>query len=163
MWNMRIEFAAGLICVLVAGAAPSVVLAQQQPKPFPWETDADKFFSRGIPKVENPIDKRINQGLRSPGLQTQPQLDITKDAPPLPEPPGLSEVILPRLDTNRDGTVSQQEYLSGRQRRSVAGEQGTLSNVRRAQRLNSRFRAADQDRDGRLSATEIDAMKGRRF
>jgi Ca2+-binding EF-hand superfamily protein len=35
--------------------------------------------------------------------------------------------------------------------------------VRRAQRLNSRFRAADQDRDGRLSATEIDAMKGRRF
>lgn len=52
MWNMRIELGAGVICVLVAGALPSIVLAQQQPKPFPREKDADKFFSRGIPKVE---------------------------------------------------------------------------------------------------------------
>lgn len=163
MWNMRIELAAGLICALVAGALPSIVLAQQQPKPFPWERKADQFFNRGIPKVENPIDKRINEGLRSIGLPTQPELDITKDAQPLPEPPGLSDTVLPRLDTNRDGTVSQREYLFGRQRPSVAGKQGTLSNVRRAQRLNSRFRAADQNGDGRLSAQEIDAMEGRRF
>lgn len=163
MRNMRIELAAGLVCVLVAGGVPSIAFAQQQPKPFPWENDANRFLNRGVPKVENPIDKRINEGLRSLGLPTQPQLDITKDAQPLPEPPGLSESVLPRLDTNRDGTVSQQEYLFGRQRPSVAGQQGTLNHVRRSQRLNSRFREADKNRDGRLSAPEIDAMKGRRF
>ena len=163
MWNMRTDFAAVLIGALVAGAAPTIVLAQQQPKPFPWERDADKFFSRGIPKVENPIDKRIQKGLKSLGLPTQPKLDITKDAQPLPEPPGLSEAVIPRLDSNRDGVVSQQEYMVGRQRPATAGGQGTLQHVRRVQRLNSRFRAADSNRDGRLSASEIDAMKGRRF
>ena len=62
MWNMRIDFAAVLIGVLVAGAPLSFVVAQQQPKPFPWERNANKFLNRGIPKIENPIDKRINRG-----------------------------------------------------------------------------------------------------
>lgn len=163
MWNMRTELAAVLIGVLVAGAAPGFVAAQQQPKPFPWENDANKFLNRGIPKVENPIDKRINRGLKSLGLPTQPQLDITKNAEPLPEPPGLSEAVIPQLDTNRDGVVSRDEYFTGRQRPATAGAQGTTRHVRRMQRLNSRFRAADSNRDGRLSGPEIDAMKGRRF
>ena len=163
MWNMRTEFAAVLIGVLVAGAAPGFVAAQQQPKPFPWENDANKFLNRGIPKVENPIDKRINRGLRSLGLPTQPQLDITKDAEPLPQPPGLSEAVIPRLDTNCDGVVSRDEYFTGRQRPATAGAAGTNRHVRRINRLNSRFRAADRNRDGRLSGPEIDAMKGRRF
>jgi hypothetical protein len=167
MWNMRTEFTACLICAFIAGAAasiaPSTVLAQQQPKPFPWERDADKFFSRNIPKVENPIDKRIQEGLRSLGMPAQPKLDITGNSAPLPEPPGLSQSVIPRLDTNRDGVVSEREYLLGRQRPSTAGGQGTHRQVRRAQRLGSRFRAADRNRDGRLSGPEIDAMKGRRF
>ncbi len=163
MWNMRTEFAAVLIGALVAGASPSLVLAQQQPTPFPWEQKTDRFLNRGVPKVENPIDRRINEGLRSLGMPTQPKLDITQDAAPLPEPPGLSQTVLPRLDANRDGQVSQQEYRFGRDRPGVAGERGTLNHLRRTQRLNSRFRAADRNRDGRLSAPEIDAMKGRRF
>jgi hypothetical protein len=47
---MRIDFAAVLIGVLVAGAPLSFVVAQQQPKPFPWERNANKFLNRGIPK-----------------------------------------------------------------------------------------------------------------
>jgi hypothetical protein len=163
MWNMRIDFAAALIGVLVAGAVSSVVVAQQQPKPFPWENNANKFLNRGVPKIENPIDKRINQGLKSLGLPTQPQLDTTKNAKPLPEPPGLSEAVIPRLDSNRDGVVSRDEYFTGRRRPATTGTEGTNQHVRRMQRLNSRFRAADRNRDGRLSGTEIDAMKGRRF
>ena len=101
--------------------------------------------------------------MKSLGLPTQPQLDITKNAEPLPEAPGLSEAVIPRLDTNRDGVVSRHEYFTGRQRPATAGAEGTNQHVRRIQRLNSRFRAADRNRDGRLVGPEIDAMKGRRF
>jgi hypothetical protein len=58
----------------------TLAVEKQQPKPFPWEKEADKFFSRTIPKIENPIDKRINQRLQSIGLPNQPTLDITRDA-----------------------------------------------------------------------------------
>jgi hypothetical protein len=69
----------------------------------------DRFFNRTIPKIENPIDKRINDGLKSMGLPGQPTLDITKDAEPPAELPGLSQTVLPKLDENRDGSVSRQE------------------------------------------------------
>jgi len=96
MWNMRTEFAAVLIGVLVAGAGPGFVAAQQQPQPFPSENNANKFLNRGIPKVENPIDKRTDRGLRSLGLPTQPQFDTTKNAEQLPERPPVLERNVPR-------------------------------------------------------------------
>jgi hypothetical protein len=163
MWNMRTEIASLIVGAVAFGASVTLAAAQQQPKPFPWERDADKFFSRTIPKIENPIDKRINQGLKSIGLPNQPTLDITKDAAPLEEPPGLSETVIPKLDSNRDGVISRQEYMLKRQRSPTAGSRGTASQVRRLKRLNSRFRSADSNRDGKLSGPEIDAMKGRRF
>ena len=67
------------------------------------------------------------------------------------------------LDENRDGSVSRQEYMLKRQRPAEAGSRGTSSQMRRLKRLDSRFRAADRNRDGKLSGPEIDAMKGRRF
>lgn len=163
MWNMRIEFASLIIGAVALGASATLAVAQQQPKPFPWEKDANKFFSRTIPKVENPIDKRINEVLRSLGLPNQPKLDITRDAKPLETPPGLSETVIPKLDMNRDGVVSRQEYLLSRQRTPTAGRQGSASQVRRYERFDARFRAADRNRDGKLSGPEIDAMQGRRF
>lgn len=163
MWNMRIEFASLIIGAVAFGASATFAVAQQQPKPFTWEKDANKFFSRTIPKVENPIDKRINEGLRSLGLPNQPKLDITRDAAPVETPPGLSQTVIPRLDANRDGVVSRQEYLLSRQRTPTAGRQGSASQVRRYERFDSRFRAADRNRDGKLSGPEIDAMQGRRF
>lgn len=163
MWNMRTDWVSLMIGAVAFGASATFAVAQQQPQPFPWERDADKFFSRTIPKVENPIDKRINEGLRSIGLPNQPKLDITRDAQPLAPPPGLSETVIPKLDTNHDGVISRQEYLLSRQRTPTAGRQGTASQVRRYERLDSRFRAADRNRDGKLSGPEIDAMKGRRF
>ncbi len=163
MWKMRTDFLGLLAGVLACGAASTFAVAQQQPKPFPWEKDANKFLGRGVPKIENPIDRRIREGLKSIGLPEQPQLDITKDAPPLSAPPGLSETVLPKLDSNRDGFVSRQEYLLGRQRSVTAGARGIQNHVRRNDRLISRFGAADANGDGRLSGAEIDAMQGRRF
>jgi hypothetical protein len=152
MWNMRTDFTSLLTGVFILGASATFAVAQQQPKPFPWEKNEDRFFSRTVPKVVNPIDKRIDDGLKSMGLPGQPTLDTTQDAEPLPEPPGLSQTILPRMDANHDGAVSRQEYMQTRQRPGVAGSQGTASHVRRFERLDSRFRAADRNGDGKLSS-----------
>jgi|GEM_PF-1141072 hypothetical protein len=163
MWNMRIDFTSLVTGAIIFGASATFAVAQQQPTPFPWEKNEDRFFGRTAPKIVNPIDKRIEDGLKSMGLPGQPKLDTTQDAQPLAEPPGLSQTIMPRMDTNRDGEVSRQEYMLSRQRPGVAGSQGTASHVRRYERLDSRFRAADRNGDGKLSGPEIDAMKGRRF
>ena len=163
MWNMRIDLMSLLAGAVILGASATLAVAQQQPAPFPWEKKTDRFFNRTIPKIENPIDKRINDGLKSIGLPGQPTLDITKDAEPPAELPGLSQTVLPKLDENRDGSVSRQEYMLKRPRPAVAGSRGTSSQMRRLKRLDSRFRAADRNRDGKLSGPEIDAMKGRRF
>jgi hypothetical protein len=122
-----------------------------------------QIFNRTIPRIENPIDKRIDDGLKSIGRPGRPTLDITEDAEPPAELPGLSQTVLPKLDENRDGSVSRQEYMLKRHRPAVAESRGTSSQMRRLKRLDSRFRAADRNRDGTLSGPEIDAMKGRRF
>ncbi|MEX2455295.1 MAG: EF-hand domain-containing protein [Rhodospirillaceae bacterium] len=142
----------------------TAALSQQQPTPFPWERDADRFFNQGVvPKYDNPLDRNIREGLRTLGLPDQPQLDTTIDSGPAPEPPGLSDTVLPELDANGNGYISRDEYFSARQRAPVVGGRGTERHLHRRDRMDSRFRTADSNRDGRLSAEEIDAMEGRRF
>ncbi|MGB0631750.1 MAG: hypothetical protein ACPGRZ_13755 [Alphaproteobacteria bacterium] len=151
-----------LIALAVAFAcAPA--FSQQQPTPFPWEKNADRFLRQGLPKIENPIDKRINEGLKRLGLPPQPKLDITGETVPQEQPPGLSETVMPTLDQNRNGFVSRDEYMRSRRGLLHAGRRGAEYHIRRDQRFDSRFRDADRNRDGRLSPDEIDRMKGRRF
>lgn len=138
--------------------------AAQQPLPLPNQGDVDRALNPKLPEYENPLEKRIREGLETVGLPPQPKLnpDSAGEEAPVVEP-GLSESVLPRLDTNRDGFVSRSEYFSGRQRNTVAGSQGTSRALARQRRFDSRFRGADRNGDGKLSPTEIDAMKGRRF
>lgn len=152
---------AAFFCACFVGAATAN--AQQQPVPFPWEKDANKFFNQGLPKVDNPIDRRIREGLRKLGLPDQPEPDTGRQTEPEAEPPGLSQTVLPRLDRDGDGSVSRSEYMGSRQRPAVAGQRGIQMHLQRQERLDSRFRAADRNRDGRLTGEEIDEMEGRRF
>ena len=163
--NLRRDRAASLTVGAIGLFFLSVLpaAAQQQPAPFPWERDANKFFNQGLPKVDNPIDRNIKESLRKLGLPDQPSPDQGKEAEPEAEPPGLSQSVMPELDSNRDGYVSRSEYFSSRQRAPIVGNQGTQRSLQRRERVDSRFRAADTNRDGRLSPEEIDGMEGRRF
>lgn len=71
--------------------------------------------------------------------------------------------MLPQLDTNQDGFVSREDYMRDHQRGATVGDIGTQRYTQRYHRFDSRFRAANRDRDGCLSPDEIDAMQGRRF
>jgi hypothetical protein len=156
-----LALATGVLCAACVAAVPAI--AQQQPEPFPWERDANKFFNQGIPKVDNPLDRNFRESLRKLGLPDQPSPDQGRETEPEPEPPGLSRSVMPQLDGDRDGYVSRGEYFSSRQRAPMVGNQGTQRHLQRRERIDSRFRAADRNRDGRLSPAEIDEMEGRRF
>ena len=65
---MRIDLMSLLAGAVILGASATLAVAQQQPATFPWEKKTDRFFNRTIPKIENPNDKRINDGLQPIGL-----------------------------------------------------------------------------------------------
>lgn len=154
------------LAVLIAFASPGAVtaVAQTQPPPLPWEKRAQEFLRPKLPSQENPVEKQFQENLRRLGLPRQPALGgnrgQTRAAAP---PPGLSSTIIPRMDANRDGFVSRNEYFTNRSRGRQAGDMGMRRYMQRQERLDSRFRAADSNGDGRLSDTEIDAVRDVRF
>ncbi|MGE0745459.1 MAG: hypothetical protein AB7K86_09430 [Rhodospirillales bacterium] len=70
-----------------------------------------------------------------------------------------------RLDRNGDGFVSEQEYMGARGRPPAVGLAPDAGQryQRIDQSLNRRFRAADTDRDGRISVDESRGIGNRRF
>ena len=72
------------------------------------------------------------------------------------------------LDSNGDGAISQGEYFSGRNRQFgvPTARIGSRSAKRQQQynaRLQSNFRRADRNRDGKVSTQELKGLKNPRF
>ena len=108
-------------------------------KPLPWDRDIKRTQKRGR-------DLLRKLGL---GPHTLPNLQRSGPAPkagPDPFAPFMKH------DTNRDGKLSIGEYFSLRSRPTAAGPDGTARRRAIDSRLRSRFRAADSNRDGQLSA-----------
>ena len=87
------------------------------------------------------------------GLEDPKSDDQPKAAPPRYE-------AYRWLDSDRDGFISRQEYFSGRSSVTFAGQARRRAALRR---LDSRFRDADRNRDGRVSAGELEGLGNARF
>ena len=66
------------------------------------------------------------------------------------------------VDIDGDGAISQSEYFQGRSRLSNLGVKSGRNDQRRTQRLQSQFRNADSNRDGKVSPLELQSV-GARF
>lgn len=131
--------------------------------PFAKQPNVERFLHPEPPKFVNPIDKDIRDAIRKLGLGKQPN-PLGNDDAKAPEPaPGLSAEVLPKLDGNRDGYLSEKEYIGGRIPAPTAGVGNPRRRVEEYRRYGARFRAADRNGDGRLSPSEIDAMQGKPF
>jgi hypothetical protein len=143
-------------------------LAQQPVQP--WERDLQKYYNRDKkilqPKFRNPAQDALRKLRRDPlaklGLPTN-QGALRQEAPQTVEP--TFSPFTAGYDRDGDGAVTREEYLSSQRRHFGPGGGG--GSARRYQRslnrLNSQFRNADIDRDGKVTAKELDSLPGARF
>lgn len=68
--------------------------------------------------------------------------------------------LFARLDTNKDGKISPDEFAAYRKRNAEVDAKASGKAGKRGQRLFARF---DTDKDGMLSRTEADALLAWRF
>lgn len=154
---LAIVLGLAVACVIGASAAE----AQTQPKPFPWERKTDRLLHpKRIDRVEH-ARRVLNRDVRK--LTLGKNRIFGSGAAATRTPPASDAARHSGLDTNRDGFISRDEYMSGRTRPARAGRFGRARRNARQSRLNSRFRAADRNRDGKLSTGELGSLGNRRF
>ena len=155
------------VIALVLGLAAACVIgvsaaeAQTQPEPFSWERKTNKLLQ---PKRIDWLDRAhrvLNRDFRE--LNLSKNRIFGSDAEATVAPPSSDAARYGRFDTNRDGFISRGEYLAGRSRPVRAGAYGEARHSSRRSRLHSRFRAADRNRDGKLSTGELQRIQNRRF
>lgn len=158
---MRYAYALVLGLITLGFIGATAAAAPMQPAPFPWERKSDKPAKS---KIVDPLDRarrvldRDFRRLKLPGnrvFDTGAAQDGTQPAP--------GATRYDRLDSDRDGFVSRGEYVRARSRPVRAGAQGRARYDAHRARLDSRFRAADRNGDGRLSSGELDGIQNRRF
>ncbi len=158
---MRTVFAFILGLAAASVIAMSTAEAQTQPEPFSWERKTNRLLR------PNPIDRldRAHRVLnRDVGKLNLPKnRNFGSAAEAVAAAPSSNAARYARLDSNRDGFISRGEYLAGRSRPVRAGAIVRTRHGWRQSRLQSRFRAADRDRDGKLSVKELDGIRNRRF
>jgi len=133
---------------------------------LPWERDVDRLYKNSGPDATDSAVKKLYQdpmarlGLPPAIVPFNPsgQGAVAPTMPPTPD--------FNRLDSNRDGVVTQQEYAAGRSRTVQPLGTGSAQSLR-AQALNqrglSRFRQADRNGDGFISPDEYNNSRDSRF
>lgn len=132
-------------------------------KNVPWQKTLDRYFRSANPQIE--IDKAKNTVFRDQsavlGLPSNVIRQPSRPNVPVVAPVTLAPVVS-HLDADGDGAISQSEYFQGRSRLSNIGVKSDRNSQRRTQRLQSQFRNADSNRDGKVSPLELQSV-GSRF
>lgn len=158
---MRTMMLIAIGLAFIVSATPSMA-QKKNSSIYPWERKGEQLRRNALSDPMAKIRAREEKGMKSLGLPSN--REIPGLGSPSTEPSGA--VGLDRyagLDSDRDGVISRQEYMSGRFRGSRAGVAGNSKRQRYQSRLDSRFRAADKNRDGKISAAEIAKLRNPRF
>jgi hypothetical protein len=124
-------------------------------------------LTRIRPVPPSPTDQAVRGLYRNPVAPEASLGAVAAPAPAtaVPASPAPDQRFA-RMDRDRDGTVSREEYLDSQMRRApLAGEQGAGGPRREAlaRRFGSRFGGADANRDGRISPDEYTGAQNPRF
>jgi hypothetical protein len=164
---LKSSFVGLLIAASLFGSVAMTQALAQQPVQS-WERDLQKFYNRDRkvlqPRIPNPAQDALRKLRRDPlaklGLPAN-QGALRQEAPEIVEP--TFSPFTAGHDRDGDGAVTREEYFSS-QRRHFAPGGGSASRRQRAlSRLDSQFRNADIDRDGKVTAKELNSLPGARF
>jgi hypothetical protein len=170
-FSLRLSGAAALAAAAFLMAAPLLPAGDAAaqgartpagPKAQPWDDRVKRFYGRGEPQRE--VDRALQRLYRDPlhdklGLPEN-KLDDPQ-APAVPTAPPGFDPGTSRLDSDRDGTISRQEYFQGNTRAITPGFRGEQRYRQGQERLDSQFRNADRNRDGKITPGEL--QRGSRF
>jgi hypothetical protein len=114
----------------------------------PGAAESSRSLPHGLDKLgfERNID--LNKGSGAGSSSPVSAIDITRHD---------------GLDIDRNGSISRREYLIGRTRGGRVSRFSPARQRHHQRRLESRFRAADQNRDGRITADELRGVRDPRF
>lgn len=137
---------------------------------LPGQERERRYLNPQPPQVLQPPDplarqeREFRDAVRDPAarLGLPPNPTFTDPAPPPSSPLALPPEMGP-VDRNSDGAISRSEYFRGRNRSVPAGPAGELRQQRLFERLDSRFRNADSDRDGYVTPQELQNYGNPRF
>lgn len=147
--------------ILAATLMPAAELSAQganSPTAQPWDDRVKRFYGRGEPDREfdrakrklfgDPLHDRM--GLPENRLNDPDVPDGTQST----APPAFDQRTL-ELDRDRDGAISREEYFQGKTRNVTPGFRGERRHQRVLDRLDTQFRKADRDRDGKVTPAEL--------
>lgn len=107
----------------------------------PWERDLQKFY--------NQDRKMLQLRLRIPA-------PLPDDTPTDDEP--VFSPFAAGYDRNGDGAVTREEYFANQRRELGVGAGSASRQQRGLRRLDSQFRNADIDHDGKVTARELNSL-----
>lgn len=138
---------------------------------LPWDAALKRFNDRSTRQLRGPDPverfdlslRKLNQDpMMRLGFPANPALPAEGEAgDAVPPPPAFD--LYSGLDRDRDGAISKSEYFQGRTRALPAGPRGAAMRKVQRQRLESRFRSADRDGDGKISPEELEELQNHRF
>jgi hypothetical protein len=134
------------------------------PKNQPWQKALEQLYPPNNSQSE--LDRAKGVLYRDPGrvigLPSNAIRRPTSPSAPVVAPVTLAPSVS-RLDTNRDGAISRSEYIQGRSRQTNFGFKANRLSQRHSKRLSSQFRDTDLNRDGKVTAQELQTRGSGRF
>ena len=170
-FSLRLSGAAALAAAAFLMAAPLLPAGDAaaqgartgaQPSAPQWDGRVKRFYGRGEPQRD--VDRAL-QRLYGDPLHNKLGLPENRledpHAPAAPTAPSRFDPGTSRLDSDRDGAISRQEYFQGNTRAITPGFRGEQRHRQGQERLDSQFRNADRNRDGKVTPAEL--QRGSRF
>jgi len=170
----RIFFRAAVLAGALT-AISGVASAQQvpgQPNPFPVDRQIERYTRQ--PTLPDPIrdrDRAEQERLKRLGLPYQEPAkpgSATKSRPG--DPAAVSAPAVPtfdpqyqRVDRNRDGGISRQEYVNSRMRAMPPQYKNTWREREYRDRVNAQYRAINRNTDRRITPDELQSRPGQRY
>lgn len=143
------------------------------PLVLPWDAEVKRFRQRSGRLLGPDPQARLDQALRKLNQDPMARLGYSANVPQSRDPEAGPAAAAPAappafdrfsgMDRDRDGAISRQEYMSARSRFFPAGRTGATRRRAVTARLKARFRRMDSNRDGRITAEELESPGDLRF